>query len=221
MRKSLAHWLLLGAVGCGVALLGAANWKLAHGRAEALPGTQGAVVAAASTTPNDQVARDLKRLDLAVRSAEARLNALGAEAQGRAQAAAAASAAAAQALREEASPTPEQLAARQREEQRAWDDALSSEQRDERWAPAYERQLQEFVTEASASRSSHVTKVSCRTSICRLDVAHDVEAEKQPFTMDLMRHLTDTAGARMMYTENATAFYVVRKGYPMPDFGPE
>ena len=41
--------------------------------------------------------------------------------------------------------------------------------------------------------------------------------EKKPFTMDLMRHLVDTTGLHVTHTENSTVYYVVRKGYPMPD----
>jgi hypothetical protein len=206
------HWALIGAVVLGLALLGGASWKVAHGASEKEP-ARPAAAASASVAANDQVARDLKRLEASLRATEQRVHALQLELQNRG------GAPAAEPLPEKPPPTPEEALAQQREEQQAWDDELSLEPRDERWARVYEHQLRDFVAEANANRSSHVTQVACRTSLCRLEVAHDVPDEMKPFTMDLLRHLTDTTATRVVYKDNTSVFHVVRKGYPMPDVG--
>jgi hypothetical protein len=99
---------------------------------------------------------------------------------------------------------------------------LESEQRDRSWAPAYEDSLREAVTaSAEGGAAPTVEAVSCRTSVCRLDLSYATAEAQMKFLQAFPAHRPAMTAAHWHNAPASdgaprTTIELVREGYPIP-----
>jgi hypothetical protein len=116
-------------------------------------------------------------------------------------------------------PSPAELDDESRRRAERLSDYFDAEPRDAKWAADYEGQIASL---AKKGNGVDLTNVSCRTSVCRIEVTNTNEATRIAFLNEVQMSL---AGASAVYHGPETAgsngissvVHVFRAGYPMPD----
>jgi hypothetical protein len=136
-----------------------------------------------------------------------------------------ASAAAPAAKGEPPPPRPSPEEAREREARTVQHIAtlLKTEPRDRSWAPGFEDALRSAVKASSPdSVAPTVETVSCRTSVCRLELSFSTPTAQQAFMQTFPAHRPPMTASRWETSPTddgsaKTTIDVIREGYPVPD----
>ena len=118
--------------------------------------------------------------------------------------------------------SPEEMADLEVRRKQRFGELLDSEPRDRSWAPDYEASLRDAVqatATAHGDRAPEIGSLTCRTTICRLELTSPSLASQQRFMGDLHDqlppmaavHFTTAAGAD---GESKVTLDFVRAGYP-------
>jgi hypothetical protein len=119
-------------------------------------------------------------------------------------------------------PSPEEASAREARQLAEIDARVSTEPRDAQWAPAYEASLRDTIAASThGSAAPKVDTLSCRTSVCRLELAYASADAQQDFLHAFPSHRPPMTAAHWENVASSdgsikTRIDVVREGYPMP-----
>jgi hypothetical protein len=121
-----------------------------------------------------------------------------------------------------APPSQEEVAERQARVTARFDAALKDEPRDRSWAPGFESTIQDSVkATVGTGHGPTVETVSCRTSVCRLELAYGTKDSQRQFLQAFPAHRPPMTAAR--WTNNPSSdgtgkltIDFVREGYPVP-----
>jgi hypothetical protein len=119
-------------------------------------------------------------------------------------------------------PSREKLAERQARQAARFDAVLKEEPRDRSWAPGYESEIENAVRASMISgHGPTVERVSCRTSVCRLELAYATQDTQRQFLETFPAHRPPMTAAR--WTNNPSSdgtgkltVDFIREGYPIP-----
>jgi hypothetical protein len=116
----------------------------------------------------------------------------------------------------------EELTERQARQAARLEAALTDEPRDRSWAPGFESALQDSV-EATVVKGQGPTieSVSCRTSVCRLQLAYATQDIQRQFLEEFPAHRPPMTAARWTNSPSSDGtgkltIDFVREGYPVP-----
>jgi hypothetical protein len=191
----------------------AAGYSLGHRAQGADPKTPQAT--AASTSQSD---RNIEQLAEQLSSTQRRLASL--ESAG-AREDQSASSAQPEARPAPAPPSAEEIDRRQAERVEQIEVAVQAELRDASWAPGFEKEIRQAIQVAGEGATYTVKSVTCRTSICRMEISHPDQQGQYAFLQQFQHNLPDVAVSHLQPTQGsdgsfATVAHFVRKGYPMP-----
>jgi hypothetical protein len=102
------------------------------------------------------------------------------------------------------------------------EEAVQSEPRDASWAPTFEKEIQQAVQDAAGAAGSYSVKaLSCRTSVCRMELSHQNESDQLAFLQKFQTHLPYAAATHLGPVQRGdgsftTVAHFVRVGYPIP-----
>jgi hypothetical protein len=102
------------------------------------------------------------------------------------------------------------------------EDRVRDEPRDVSWAFETEQDLQSAVLRSGSDAGAPgVLSLTCKTSVCKMEVSHASWTEQQRFMQDIQGQLPAAAGARLFPTRAADGSYMsvvhlIRAGYPIP-----
>jgi hypothetical protein len=119
-------------------------------------------------------------------------------------------------------PTDEEVRERRERKVAMIAEHLRTEPRDGSWAPGYEASLREAVgLSAQGDAAPIIDSVSCRTSVCRLEVTSATSADQMKFVREFPSHRPPmvVAFGEMRPASDGTVKTVidfVREGYPVP-----
>jgi len=91
---------------------------------------------------------------------------------------------------------------------------IEHEALDASWARAEERSISDFVSE---QQDSSLTSVTCRSTLCRLEVSFKNNTSLKSFQMKLGLPPLDKGGFFHEEAGNKLVFYSAREGHPLPD----
>jgi hypothetical protein len=200
-----------------VGLLGAAGYSLySLGRNAARPSKTTASQSAPQESPT--TANDLARLEDQLSATQRRLDSLESTAARPPEAEPAKSAAPPARPR----PSREEMERRQAQRVERVEEAVQTEPRDASWAPTFEKEIQQAMqTAASAGGSYSVKALSCRTSVCRMELSHPNQRDQVAFLQSFQTHLPYAAATHFGPVQHGdgtftTVAHFVRAGYPIP-----
>jgi hypothetical protein len=107
----------------------------------------------------------------------------------------------------------------------AMQERFATEPPDRSWASGAERHLRDSALMAAGNSSKFsITNLSCRTSICKMDISQASMSDQQAFVQKFPfnQELKDLAGMHFAAPEQrpdgtlAVVAYMFRRGYPMP-----
>jgi hypothetical protein len=118
--------------------------------------------------------------------------------------------------------SPEEVREAEARQMQQLDELARSEPRDRSWAPGYEEAVRAAVQGATAGNSaSTIESLSCRTTICRLELSQDTPEAQRQFMDTFRAHLPPMAAMHVSYTRGnegqaKTTVDFVREGSPIP-----
>jgi hypothetical protein len=115
-------------------------------------------------------------------------------------------------------PTPEEVSARDRRRFEGLGRALAAEPVDRSWAPATERLIADTMNRP-VFKGSKLLDATCHSTLCRLEVGHDSEADRRRFSSVLPTRLPSMPSGSMRNAEGPgrkTIVYVAREGHRIP-----
>lgn len=183
-----------------------------------------ASVGARSDNDESGVGDDIARLEGALARTQGRLAQL--EARGGGSPTATVSPAAAAPKQQPQPPTREQL----EQQFEARSKAVSSEPRDQSWAGQEEQAISSAVKAAMADGVPYkIDSLSCRTTICRMEISHANALIQQQFASDLTIQMANSDALGYHFRPigpkddgtQALEVLLFRRGYPMPGYAPE
>ena len=114
--------------------------------------------------------------------------------------------------------TEEEAAVRDKRRFEALARKLEAESVDRQWGPATERLIADAIARP-LFKGTRLLDATCHSTLCRLEVAHDTEADRRRFASTLPSRLPSLPSGSMRNAEGSdrkTIVYVAREGHRVP-----
>lgn len=119
--------------------------------------------------------------------------------------------------------TQEEASARDKRRFEGLAGKLAAEPVDRSWGPATERLITDTIKKP-AFKGTRLLEATCRSTLCRLEVSHETEADRRKFSSTLPTRLPTLPSGSMRNAEGPdrkTIIYVAREGHRVPRDEPQ